>query len=524
MALVRGFSLVAVGGMLGVTAAAAMRWLDGGEFRLFPPPSSSASVSRLTTQHQDQQQQQQQQHHHQETDFGRNVTSTSEDGGLEEVVSNDSPSVVEFADDDDHDEDDNDDCDDEINNPGEEYEEDQDDDEEGGTVVAMQERLIEQIEGLSKAIESQSATQEKLLQRLANTASITDSSMNLLRNNSVLPQTPPGKGMAGMELDTSSLLTLLNETKDDLCRFSERVAPHTNGNRQEWQYESERLLSKLESCIEMVQEATIVRSTTGSTDSLTLQFHDTPTTTTSPLKSFSHQPMSTTPTNRTGDGSNSVMMVDALLPTPSMTNSSPLGLAIRKIADNNDPSTLKVGSQLLYLYLVNLSGKPDNPRYRKIYTSNESFRKVDTLIGGKDLLFAVGFEEADGGNNKNKTLDWVPSGSSELENVSLVKVKAAAGALAILKSGKPSDELTNLALSKLPPEVSADLEQGSVPPPPPPDDRDEDDDCVEDRAPETPLGTSVVSPPTMRKKLPFPSSSGTPTNLSDVKEISFDHA
>ena len=38
ISLARGMSLVTVGGLIGVSAAAAIRWLNGGDFELFPSP------------------------------------------------------------------------------------------------------------------------------------------------------------------------------------------------------------------------------------------------------------------------------------------------------------------------------------------------------------------------------------------------------------------------------------------------------------------------------------------------------
>ena len=177
----------------------------------------------------------------------------------------------------------------------------------------------------------------------------------------------------------------------------------------------------------------------------------------------------------------------------------PLSLndCIRKLVEKNSSLSLRSGSQLLYLYLANLSGKPDNRRYRKIFTSNESFQKVENLIGGKDLLSAVGFvEESDKG-----VLEWVPSGSTEEEISALILVKEAAAALGVLKkpTNVSSSELMESALSKLSPSSPT----FSAPSPPSHQllavaDEDENQEDV----PQTPIGSSLLSPP-MPKKMPF---------------------
>ena len=132
--------------------------------------------------------------------------------------------------------------------------------------------------------------------------------------------------------------------------------------------------------------------------------------------------------------------------SPSLSLSPPrlsLRDAIYKIATENDLPTIKAGTQLLYLYCVNLSSKPNIPRYRKVYTCNESFRqKVEKLQGSMDLLYAVGFV------NKGNYVEWETSSKTaspkkkkkstdnhdEAEVMKINLLKQAAAALSILKS------------------------------------------------------------------------------------------
>jgi len=71
--------------------------------------------------------------------------------------------------------------------------------------------------------------------------------------------------------------------------------------------------------------------------------------------------------------------------------------ALATLANSNDAADLKAGAQMLYLYCLNMSKNPSVPRYRKIYTNNATFKnKVGNLAGARELLVAVGFEERDG--------------------------------------------------------------------------------------------------------------------------------
>ena len=70
----------------------------------------------------------------------------------------------------------------------------------------------------------------------------------------------------------------------------------------------------------------------------------------------------------------------------------------------DDPLALKAGTQVLFLYVSNLAKNPHLPRFRKVFTSNDSFKKVDRLKGGRDLLRAIGFVPSE----DNRFLEWPP--------------------------------------------------------------------------------------------------------------------
>jgi hypothetical protein len=118
--------------------------------------------------------------------------------------------------------------------------------------------------------------------------------------------------------------------------------------------------------------------------------------------------------------------------------------SIAKMAQATDPAKLRVACQLMYLYLINLSEGPNNPRYRKIFTGNDNFKKVEAVDGAKPLLMAVGFEESKG------CLEWlVDTSSPTVDALSLRRVQDALQALSILKSGNLSPELEAKALAVL---------------------------------------------------------------------------
>lgn len=113
--------------------------------------------------------------------------------------------------------------------------------------------------------------------------------------------------------------------------------------------------------------------------------------------------------------------------------------ALRTLATNNDAQTLKVGAQMLYLYCRNISQNASVPRYRKIYTNNNTFRsKVGNLVGAKDFLMAVGFVE----HAKENLYEWSEQqaggdGGENIDTEAMIKSKLdfALVALELMKNG-----------------------------------------------------------------------------------------
>jgi hypothetical protein len=454
ISVAKGVSLVAVGGFLGLTAAAAFRWLNGGDFQLLPPPMDGSSMAALW-------------HSQREAE--------KDEGRQREIMDGEYYDGVQYVED-------------EEDVQGNDKDYAYNEDEEYVDTLEVQQRLFEKMEALSEAVATNTSTQEKLMNKISNsTASITNQSMNLLRSSQTTKK--------GDDLDVSLLARQLNEVKQELSEFTETVVGTANGNRQELQDASAKLSEKLQKCLDMLKDST-----------------EEPTIDTSLPASASDR----------AHGSSLSFPTETPLKSKyssSFSSTSLLHDCIRQIAEGNDTPTLKVGTQLLYLYLVNLSGKPELGRYRKIYTSNQSFQKVESLVGGKELLQVVGFVA----DNDKSVLEWVPSGSSEEEIAALVLVKEAASALSILKSGKPGLELTELAISKLTPLEEARIdsidEEGMIMASCRPTESSLRSSAhAMEEAPQTPAGSMLVSPP-MTKKLPFPDqASATPTNLSDRLE------
>jgi len=439
----------------------------------------------------------------------------------------------------------------------EEYQDDEYNDDDDDDCLNVEEYVLERMDALLSVV------QERLLSKL-NTSSITDQSMSLLKQNNNAQTNTTSNNEHNTKNSNSNnnntepsksnpmFLVQLKEMKDDLVRLCDTIAKQTKNNKIvsdsnsnneqksnkthdfdfDLRNESSTLLAKFESCIQRLEEET--NSVNGDAATKPGGFPSGPVSVSAETNSNSNStgaiqqqdtlPIPAAPSTPPSDGKGG-NRIDATSTTTTNANTAPLSLrdCILQITKKNDPLTLKTGSQLLYLYLANLSGKPDNRRYRKMFVSNESFRKVDNLVGGKDLLKAVGFVEDPTNGSNGGVLEWVPTGSTEQEIAALVLVKEAAAALGVLKNanlnacanGIPSSELIASALSKLS-SSSSSSSNINIPHPSSPqqelldknqhrhhEDDDDDDDVLQ-----TPSGSSLLSPP-MPKKLPFfPTPSG----------------
>jgi len=317
-------ALLTVGGILGLAAAASVRWLNGGDFSLFPPPTKGNDIIVVES--------------------SSNLVFQEEEYSEEEYRTNDN------------------------------------------------------MEELSDMIKTNFRKQETLLQRLVDKSGkdFTDKSMALLKEGKHDDMEQIEK-MKNMLVDVFDRLDELKQELDGHCVLQITM-----------------VLEKLEGCIKLndglLRDEGCIPVPLGKTAPIGC------------LKS-THE---------------SIMVTREIGETRPV---DPLYKAIEQLVLDNDSIALKEGVQFLYLYVLNLSNHPHVPRYRKIYTSNESFQKVGTLNGGKELLLALDFiEESD------NLLAWKPV---ENEQQSVKKLTEALAALSILKSTTMDQEKQSMAVSAL---------------------------------------------------------------------------
>lgn len=436
----RAAALVSVGSVLGLTAVAAVRWLNGGDFELFPPPAREAKEGT-----------------HRSFQAGQTLNQRQESKdyeggerfhqlGRERPVA---PNTILSPD------------------------------------AKENDRLSEHVQTLVEALHSNTQQQEKILQKFSarsDNGSITNQSMNLLRPRDDCPENSLAvfRKLAEVQAELSSL-------RRDVVGLRDAT---TGVDSTKWEGRLSETMEDLRTCLDQLEpqksstEAAATRETKTNGTNKTVEVEEA-----TPDES-SHQHRSSTD----------------LTAFDSSTSESSLADAIRQLAGENDATTLREGTQLLYLYVVNLSNNPRAPRYRKIYTSNESFLKVDRLVGGRELLTAVGF--VDQGN----CLEWLPSDSTSKEenddeDMYMLLLKKAASVLSVLKSspqepGQDSEALALAALSALTPDRRIRAE---TPPPPVPPTTITQMEPFENSVPSTPEIGSIVSPPATKKILSSPS-------------------
>lgn len=319
-----------------------------------------------------------------------------------------------------------------------------------------EDEVSEKLKDLSDLLKASFSKQESLLQRLVGKSSkdLTDKSMALLMDDKT--------GDAEHHKQMNSRLVDLYDRMDD-------IKQQLDGSLA---LEMDALLDKLDGCIKLNDKQLPGKEAVLSSAPAMVK----------PKPSNS----SSTPAK----GKSMTAMTDTL------------SAAIGQLALENDTVALKAGAQLLYLYVLNLSSHPHVPRYRKIFTSNDSFQKVETLIGGKELLLAVDFVQ------ESNTLVWTPG---EHEEQSVQKLKDAAAALSILKLGNMDQDKTvvaNLALAALSSDPTEHIQSNLVVGEP---------NLHLCPGPQTPQPNVLVSPPankrnaTLESPTNFPGAPETPT-------------
>jgi hypothetical protein len=433
-------ALVTVGGALGLTAAAAVRWLNGGDFELFPPPAREAKEEAERLHFQAGQSRNQRQE------------SNDSDGGERFHQHGWKPPVAPNT----------------ISTPD----------------AAENDRLSEHVQTLVEALHSNTQQQEKILQRISSrndndNGSITNQSMNLLR-----PRDDGSESSLAVFRKLAEVQAELSSLRRDVAGLRDTTTASIDSEK--WEGRLSETMDDLRKCLDRLElqksstEGAATRETKTNGTNKAVEVQET-------------TPEDSSPTHTSTDSTSEELSI----------RESSLADAIRQLAGENDAAALLVGSQLLYLYVVNLSNNPRAPRYRKIYTTNESFLKVDRLVGARELLTVVGFVE------QGNCLEWLPSDSDSTgkeanydEDMYLLLLKKAASVLSILKSppqgpDQDSEALALSALSALTPDRRVRAE---TPPPPVPPSTMEPQNSV----PTTPEIGSILSPPATKKILSSP--------------------
>lgn len=372
---VRAATLLGVGGALGWTAAAAYQWLNGGDFSWLP-------------------------------------SSSSETGRHDEETSNDARTTRRFPS---H----------ALADAAADAREDAGDHPAAGT-----DALTAQVQSLVEALQTQSREQREILQTLVyhKDRQQTDASMRRLRQSSSTASSAEDPQAANL----SQLLVFgkLAEVTAELSSLRRDVATLPDATTVDtiaWEARLGATLTQVEECVACWQETAAAATTTTTEDAAVLTA-DTGKSTrvATPVSSVDATPVRTKIPWSSAD--------DTAALSSSHTPDSPptrdtVEEALTVLVLQNEAAPLRVGAQLLYLYAVNLSMHSSIPRYRKIFTSNESFQKVDALTGGRALLRAVGFIDED------NSLVWQPAtGGADDETEALVVLGEVAVALGVLKS------------------------------------------------------------------------------------------
>lgn len=327
-------SLITVGGVLGLSAAAAYRWLNGDEFQILP-----ASTHRMP----------------------RESAVSSSSFMADDLHGSRTAAAASIL--------------------------------ETRRLIEQNSLLAEQVESLVKALASQSQQQEKLMARiLQHDDSRTDQSMELLRAQKEAAQTK------------ESMLKCLAEISNDLNELKKGVKNGLSGRDKEeaWEAKLTRTMDQVKDAVNSLEESSGNEK--------------------KPVT------MKTTTKQSAGKNDRSIAkpMTDIMASSIDDSLRVELARAVYRLAKENTKEDLEIGAGILFLYVSNLSNYPKVPRYRKIYTCNEGFQKVDNLVGGREFLLTIGF--SDGGS----VLDWMsgvdgaPSPSEESAYLSLLSDAVAA--------------------------------------------------------------------------------------------------
>lgn len=414
-----GFSFTSWAGgfSLGVFCLAALRWLNGGDFVLFPPPSASDSL-RAQSRHIQKK--------------SRSDENNAEDSGeLEEQEEGLVRLLDDVAENEEEEADDNFHLNDEALNSI-----------LNGTVAANNlhpadaqpsyQDLVSEIRTLTSAVHSYREEQERANRAAAVKVGrgVTDDVMNFLKEDK----------QKGKNIDMSSVVSMLKDVLEDLLRLKQtiptqsKVTEDGDGTNQvdlkgvvhestdssqtdDKLPDGDDMLTFVDSLAEKIQQVITTielpkqdqsdeNEQLSSNEGTTTELAQTAPSDTDVKNETAQKEPSEANNVNNGDVENNNSTVatsesyerDAIVQAETSekpeSNTEDVELSLRILSNGNGEEELKVGAQMLYLYCLNISKNPSVPRYRKIYTNNNSFQmKVGNLKGAKDLLCAVGFVE-----------------------------------------------------------------------------------------------------------------------------------
>jgi len=462
---------VAGGFSLGVFLLAALRWLNGGDFVLFPPPMAdfqpvqSHAIESIKEgddgdeedTHESDSQQPQNEDMEDNAEYIDDEASESEedDAPLKGIL--DGASNVQSLHGNNND-----------NNQSQQQ--------------PSYDNLVLEIRSLTSAIHSYRDVQEKANRAVSAQVGkgMTDDAMDFLRQKKKKEDLDAGATVQALdEKGVASLASLLGEVSGDLTNLKESLSQTGEGSEAQASKSAgdaddateatkidkvgddpsillEEVMEKIQKLLSIVEskgskgKGSVVDSSKKSedeasegekksvgeggkpeSDPITSESSLTPTTSLAPSADSMDDktPQNESPTQEKQQPLNEDT-TDAAQTTDSDQRQQQLDDALRTLSSNNTPADLKIGAQMLYLYCLNISRNPTIPRYRKIYTNNATFRnKVGNLVGYKEFLLAVGFAE-----RGTSHFEWAPpEGNDDAGTKS--RLDFALVALELMKNG-----------------------------------------------------------------------------------------
>ena len=478
-AIVGGFSL-------GIFALAAFRWLNGGDFILFPPPSTISANGECTPV--------------------KTEEELGEEGKLMNINEDDTDESLEeeeYEEEDDNEEFEEDEYEEAITNlmngsssNAQSYHNPTSSSPNQDDLPSYSELVLE-IRTLTTAIQSYRNETERNNRIVHNKVGreMTNDAMNFLKKKKESESVEDeSKVMAGLLMDVSADLVKIKqcievktnsgnksdeEKEDDDGDKKEKVDTEASEDIDKEAGNEEGPLKRIDMALEKIQKMLTIVQTEGSSNSSTPQIAEgeekEENTSSKPPSQASSPTPSTLIEEKAQEESSSIPAPQPQEQDDTKTEQTDeqkqqqLEGAIKTLSTKNDNiNDLKAGSQMLYLYCLNISKNPTVPRYRKIYTNNNTFRnKVGKLLGAKEFLSSVGFVE------RTNCFEW-DQGTDD-DGMIKSRLDFALVALELLKNGtvktkieenneKPNDTVSEVQQTEVslstPLKVRTDIDKG----------------------------------------------------------------